>query len=146
VRSSRQPRAGHAQREEDNKNANAQREEDKLEKDAMKAKMELLEATVNSLKSAQAKTPKRAAAKQPKEPKAAAPKQPRLYWTKKDHPKLPKHVFYKDGSFGWEKKTKNKEGYKAGFKSIADAQASLALHLNGGFSRHMGEMMGGGAL
>jgi len=132
-----------AQREEDSKNANAQREQDKQEKDGMKAKMELLEATLKSLESAQAKAPKRAAAKQAKAPKEPAPKQPRLYWTKKDHPELPKNVFYKDGSFGWKKKAKNKEGYKAGFKSMAEAQASLALHLNGGVSRDVGEVMGG---
>jgi len=90
-----------------------------------------------------AKAPKRAAAKQPKALKEPAPKQPRLYWTRKDHPKLPKNVFYKDGSFGWKKTTRNKEDYKAGFKSIAEAQASLALHLNGGGSRDIAEMMGG---
>jgi len=130
-----------AQREEDKKDANAQREQDKLENDAMKAKMELLEATVKSLASGQAKASKRA--QQHKAPKEPAPKQPRLYWNKEDHPELPRNIFYRDGSFGWKKTTHKKQAYKAGFKSIAEAQASLALHLNGGGSRDIAEMMGG---
>ena len=136
-----------AQRQQDKKDADAQREEDKkdakLENDAMKAKMELLEATVKSLASGQAKAPKRDAAQQPKAPKEPAPKQQRLYWNKEDHPELPRNIFYRDGSFGWKKTTQKKQAYKAGFKSIAEAQASLALQLNGGGSRDIAEMMGG---
>jgi len=132
-----------AQREEDKKDANAQREQDKLEKDAMQAKMELLEATLKSLACGQAKAPKRDSAQQPKGPKEPAPKQPRLYWNKEDHPELPRNIFYRDGSFGWKKTMQKKQVYRAGFKSIAEAQASLALHLNEGGSREIAEMMGG---
>jgi hypothetical protein len=62
---------------------------------------------------------------------------------KKDHPELPKNIFFDHGAFGFKKTKKGKYMYKSGFKSIAEAQAGLALHLNGGASRDIGAMMGG---
>ena len=123
-----------ATREKDKKESDAKREEDKQEYDA---KIAELEATLNSLKS---KAPKRAAGNNSYVPAA---KQPRLNWLKKDHPELPKNIFFKNGTFGYKKTMQGRNVYKSGFQSIAEAKAGLALCINGGPSRDIGEMMGG---
>ena len=57
----------------------------------------------------------------------------------KDDNGLPKHIFFHNGSFGWKSNKHKKKTSKAGFQSIAEAQAALALHLSGGASPDVGK-------
>ena len=59
-------------------------------------------------------------------------------FTKKDN-ELPKNIFFHNGSFGWKNNNHKKKISKAGFQSIAEAQAALALHLSGGASPNVGK-------
>ena len=108
----------------------------------LKAKYDGLHETLNSFKGQLTKALKRAASKPVNAPAA---KQPRLSWLKKDHPELPKNIFFTNGSFGWSKTIKGKLSQKSGFATIAEAQKGLALHVNGGASRDIASMMGGGS-
>jgi len=129
-----------AAKQESDAKLDAAKKESDAKIDELKTTCLEMQATVNSLKSELAKAPKRAAAKEAKPP---APKQPRLCWSKKDHPELPKNIFFKDGTFGFKKTINKKQAYKSGFKTIDEAKAALALHLNGGPSRDIASMMGG---
>jgi len=68
-------------------------------------------------------------------------KMPRMCWNRIDHPELPKNILFKDNKWGWKKTSNKKQASKYGFKTMEEAQASLALHLNGGFSNTMAAYM-----
>jgi len=64
----------------------------------LEAKTSALEQSLASLESA---LESKRAANSPA--KALAPKKKHQYWNKKDHPELPKNIFFRNSSFGWKK-------------------------------------------
>ena len=69
-------------------------------------------------------------------------KQSRLSWSSKDASELPKNIFVNKDDYGWRKMVQGSQCSKVGYRTIAEAQAGLALHLDGGASRDISVMMG----
>jgi len=56
-------------------------------------------------------------------------KKPRTYWSKSDHPEMPKNIFGRDGRFSWQKMKNKKSVSKHGFESIEEAVANMQAHV-----------------
>lgn len=56
-------------------------------------------------------------------------KKPRTYWSRSDHPEMPKNIFGRDGRFSWKKVKNKKSVSKHGFESIEEAVANMQAHV-----------------